>query len=251
MARWDRLPEITKHDLKRLYHVRNERDYAGYQSFNEFCLAEYERTERSINRILFKAGRRSPLTKKRVKLKEKRQTERTILDKFGAKYKAMRSSPPPPISTKHSDVPREDRSDVPQLLSDVPRPSRNTLEASKHRDNQNSKDVNGNELRNTKAHEGHDYRSTLRASTESNPFQRKTSTEVSGDETEGTYSDHGASASNSRSQSSHRSPSAYAPNGAHPEYDHGASDDDPYWPLTKEEWQAQYQELGTFRGRFP
>lgn len=249
MARWDRLPEITKHDLKRLYHVRNERDYAGYQSFNEFCLAEYERTERSINRILFKAGRRSPLTKKRVKLKEKRQTERTILDKFGARYERWKSSTSP--NPTPSNVRRDVRTDVPRLQGDVPRPSINSLKASEHVDNHNTKDVYSDEVRITKAYEGHDHRSAPKTDSESDPFQRKTSTQLLGVEAVRTYSEPSLSASDNRGQSSNRSTPANAPSGANSEYDQSSSDDDPYWPLTKEEWQAQCRALGTFRGRFP
>lgn len=247
MARWDQLPKITKQDLKRLYQMRTERDYGGYENFNEFCLAEYERTERTINRLLLKAGRRSPLTKKRIRLKEKRETERRITQSFRAKYEAWKSSAA--TSSVPSDAPRDVRSDVPRLLSDVPRPSRNSSRASNNGGNQHDKELSDEELSIDKGNAGHDISERRKNRIPSDRVQQRTTTEPRSTRTDCSSNETVPSGSKDRSQSPGRSHSEDAPSGEPPEYHLDPDINVLEWLFTKEELEELTKDLGTFRGK--
>lgn len=247
MARWDQLPKITKQDLKRLYQMRTERDYGGYETFNEFCLAEYERTERTINRMLLKSGRRSPLTKKRIKLKEKRETERLINQSFRAKFEWWKSSVA--TSSTPSDVRRDVRSDDPRLSSDVPRPSRDSSTASRHGGNQNDKELSDEELSIGKGNEGHDLSERLKNRMQPHHLQRRTTTEPRSSRTDCSSNEMVPSGSKARDASPGRSQSADAPTGERPE-DHLDSEAEALeWLFSKEALEAKSRDLGTFRGK--
>lgn len=247
MARWDQLPKITKQDLKRLYQMRTERDYGGYETFNEFCLAEYERTERTINRMLWNAGRRSPLTKKRIKLKEKRETEKTINESFRAKHEKWKAS----ITTSciPSDVRRDVRSDDSRLPSDVPRPSRDSTKASKHGGNQNDKELTDEELSIDKGNAGHDISEHLKNRIPSDLPQQRTTTETRSTRTDCSSNEMVPSGSKDRNQSLGRSHSGDAPSGEPPEYHLDPDTNALEWLFTKEELEEQTKDLGTFWGK--